>query len=279
MPVETDGRWRIDGILEDLRSAYETDFDLKTCWEEESAGLRAGLAELSTQLGGRYDYRRVLGVGGSGVVLRLGDDVFPGQDAAIKFPRPVIGRARLLADMLAKEIDFLAELKYPGIVRLLYHGRLGIPQQAEEMPFYLMEAIEGTRSDKYVRALVSQIGDSRDEATISRFESHLLAMFRAVLDSIRYLHEHPSGTRVDLDVEPENILVTSNGQPVLIDLGTCKQVRSERDKTIVACTLPMAAPSLARRLRRDPTDKNRAGGEIGRDEILPTWDLWTFGVS
>jgi HD superfamily phosphohydrolase len=277
MEEEIQSRWPIDGILDDLQITYNDDPELKPFWNEESIGLRGALAALSLHLTKRYAYRRVLGVGGSGVVLRLRDDVFPGQDVALKFPRPVLLRAALLSEMLAKEIDFLAELKYPGIVRILYHARLSLG--TDSMPFYLMEAVDGDRSDKYIATLVSQISDVRNEAAISKFESQVLAIFRAVLDSIRYLHEHTSGARVHLDIKPENILVTSAGQPVLIDLGTCKQIRGEKDKTVVACTRPMAAPSLARRLSADPTDKNRAKGEIGRDEILPSWDLWTFAAS
>jgi HD superfamily phosphohydrolase len=271
--------WPIEEILLDLQSAYEEDAELRTFWSEESAGLRTALLALSDHLGKRYTYLRILGIGGSGVVLRLRDDVFPRQDVAVKFPRPVLLRAALLADMLNKEIDFLAELKYPGIVRILYHARLAVSHQSEPMPFYLMEAVDGNRSDKYISTLVGQISDRRSEAAIEKFESKVLEIFRAVLDSIRYLHEHTSGTRVHLDIKPENILITPAGKPVLIDLGTCKQVRNERDKTVVACTRPMAAPSLARRLSNDPTDKNRAKGEIERDEILPTWDLWTFAAS
>jgi serine/threonine protein kinase len=181
--------------------------------------------------------------------------------------------------MLAKEITFLAELRHPGIVQILYHAKCTSPNYPGGMPFYLMEAVDGTRSDRYVRLLVAAVTKDRNERSTAEFEERLVAMLRAVLDAIRYLHAHPSGARVHLDIKPENIIVRSNGQPVVIDLGTCKRVLVEKDKTVVACTLSMAAPSLVRRLRTDPTDKNRAGGELARDEIRPHWDLWAFAAS
>jgi serine/threonine protein kinase len=271
-------RWPIEQVLADLQAYYEADFELRSCWSEESAGLRAAVEAFRERLSERYAYKRVLGAGGSGVVLRLQDDVFPLQDVALKFPRPVTGRTQLLAEMLGKEINFLAELRHPGIVRIQFHGQLSVPSQPP-LPFYLMEAIDGVRSDKFVLNLLPTSEKSRKQFDPAVFETTILEMFRAVLDSIRYLHEHHAGAKVHLDIKPENILVNKSGQPVMIDLGTCKQVNSGVDKTIVACTLPMAPPSLARRLAKDPTDKNRAKGEIDRDQILQTWDLYTFAAS
>jgi len=274
----TKQRWPTDVILSNLQAYYTQDFDLKPCWPEEAPGLEATLTALGERLGDRYSYDRVLGAGGSGVVLRLNDDVFPLRDAALKFPRPVKGRSQLLFEMLTKEINFLAELRHPGIVRILFHGELATGEHTR-VPFYLMEAVDGVRSDKFVQELVETIGRGKSEADSIVFETRCIEMFRAVLDSIEYLHEHRGGAKVHLDIKPENILVTASGQPVLIDLGTCKQVQGTGDKTIVACTLPMAPPSLARRLNKDPTDKNRAGGEIPRNEIVKTWDLYTFAAS
>lgn len=272
-------RWPVDKILDQLQDYYLGDFELRGCWEEERADLADDLLAFQEVLGQRYSYDRVLGAGGSGVVLRLHDDIFPLQDSALKFPRPVKGRSQLLSEMLTKEIDFLGQLRHPGIVRILFHGRVDTPRQSG-IPFYLMEAVDGVRSDKYVRQLASEAGVARPEAeTASPFELRSVEMFRAVLDSIAYLHGHPAGAKVHLDIKPENILVTNAGQPVLIDLGTCKHVHGTSDKTIVACTLSMAPPSLARRLSNDPTDKNRAGGEIPRNEIVQTWDLYTFAAS
>ncbi|MDP9193496.1 MAG: hypothetical protein M3P06_17525 [Acidobacteriota bacterium] len=266
--------------MADIKDAYLSEWALKECWAEEEQGIHAAINALDEGLPEyRYAYVKVLGVGGSGVVLRLKDSVFPEMDNALKFPRPVPGKVSFLSEMLTKEIQFLAELRHPGIIRILYHKVLSHVDIYRNLPFYLMEAIDGTRSDVYVRQLQATALKERTEEAQQRFEDDLLRLFINVLDSVQYLHHHPSGPRVHLDIKPENIVVTSTGQPVMIDLGTCKRVLLDKNSTIVACTLSMAAPSLARLLADDPSDANRAGGEIARDKILLSWDLWAFAVS
>src|SRR5882724_8640119 len=273
-------RWPIDQIVADIRDAYHSEWVLKECWAEEEPGIRAAVTALDEGLPEyRYTYVKVLGVGGSGVVLRLKDTVFPEMDNALKFPRPVPGKVSFLSEMLTKEIQFLAELRHPGIVRILYHRVLTHIDIYHNLPFYLMEAVDGTRSDVFVRQLAVEATKDTSEETQRRFEERLLKLFVSALDSVRYLHHHPSGPRVHLDIKPENIVVTSSGQPVMIDLGTCKRVLLDTNATIVACTLSMAAPSLAKLLAHDPSDENRVGGQIGRDRILVSWDLWAFAVS
>ena len=100
MTAEPMQRWPIETIITDLRAVYEDSFDLKNCWKEEEIGLRDALPGLRDKLDHRYAYALSLGVGGSGVVLRLKDDAFADQDIALKFPRPVTGRADLLRSLL-----------------------------------------------------------------------------------------------------------------------------------------------------------------------------------
>ena len=74
-------------------------------------------------------------------------------------------------------------------------------------------------------------------------------------------------------------MITGSGRPVLIDLGTCKRLCEDDALTIVACTRSNAHPQLIRLLHEDPSDDNRARGEVPRSKIDPTWDLWAFGLT
>lgn len=283
----TAARWPTETIISEIRAAYESQWDLKEFWLDEEPGVRAAIDALGEALPkyseaprtDRYAYVRVLGVGGSGIVLRLRDQVFPKLDNALKFPRPVAGKVSLILEMLKKEIEFLAELRHPGIVRILYHAEITGVAVYGRLPFYLMEAIDGTRSDQFVRNQSITPAKGTGDFAAPDMEMTLTRLFIDVLDAVRYLHRHPSGPRVHLDIKPENIVVTETGQPVLIDLGTCKKIARDSDLTIVACTYSMAAPSLGRKLRQEPSDENRAGGEIPREEILLSWDLWAYAAS
>lgn len=273
-------RWPTQTIIHEIRSAYVDDADLREFWEPEEAGVVAAVHAIGTKLPpDRYRYKGVLGVGGSGIVLRLGDDIFLHLDSALKFPRPVYGKISLVADMLAKEMAFLADLRHPGIVRILYYRQIEAVDVYGALPFYVMEVVDGLRSDKYIREISNRFTYPLSEEDTAKFEAAILKLFRNVADTLRYLHEHPEGKRVHLDLKPENIVVDATGQPIMIDLGTCKRILQDHAETIVACTLSMAAPSLARQLAKDPTDENRAHGPIVRGEITATWDLWSLAVS
>lgn len=273
-------RWPIEPIVAEIETAYLQDADLREFWEPEKAGIAKAISAIGPSLPPeRYRYKSVLGVGGSGIVLRLTDDIFNHLDSALKFPRPVAGKINLVSEMLAKEMAFLAELRHPGIVRILYYKQIEEKDVYNTLPFYLMEVVDGLRSDKYVRKISSGFKYPLTEEATGELEAAILKLFRNVADTLRYLHEHPDGQRVHLDLKPENIVVDATGQPIMIDLGTCKRILQDQSETIVACTLSMAAPSLARQLNKDPTDENRAHGPIIRHDISTFWDLWALGVS
>ncbi len=76
-----------------------------------------------------------------------------------------------------------------------------------------------------------------------------------------------------------NFVVTSDDRVMMIDLGTCKRLVATKDSTTVACTRSFAHPGLMRLLTTDPSDQNRAKGDISRNTIKPEWDLWSFALS
>lgn len=214
----------------------------------------------------RYQPVSVLGVGGSGVVIKLSDALFPKINNALKFPRPIEGKIRLVAQMLEKEMQFLAEIRHPNIVRILYHTIIPSVPGYGRLPVYLMEAVDGTSSDRFMK-----------QGTTS--EKELLAIIRETSGTLDYLHHHPTGGFVHLDIKPDNFVVDANDRPIMIDLGTCKRVSDGDDQTVVACTRSFAHPDLVKLLTKDPSDDNRARGEVKRDEIKVEWDLYSFGLT
>lgn len=259
-------RWKIDQLLEQLKERYSKE-GIGDSWESEHPDLREALAALETRLGGRFYAVKVIGVGGSGIVVRTEDDRFRKVDKALKFPRPVRDKVRLISEMLTKEVDFLSELRHPGIVTITYHEELPGKGNYEFLPFYLMEFVEGMESPDFSRAPETS-------------EQQFIDFLHATAEIVAYLHSRLPMPMAHLDLKPENILVDDRDSPVLIDLGTCKRVGSgDALTTTVACTYSMAHPELVRQLNKDPSDKNRARGNVSRSKIDLRWDLWSFGLS
>lgn len=255
--------WKIPSLLEEVAARYEAE-RLRTYWETERPGVEAALNQLSRRLlPERFQPRQVLGVGGSGIVLRLSDFLFEKHDKALKFPRPVDGKIQLVAEMLRKEIRRLADLRHPGLVTIVDYGEIADVEAYGTLPFYLMDFVDGSSSSAFVR----------NKTTTA---DQLRRLVRSAAETLAYLH----GQRVaHLDIKADNIMVNRDGLPVIIDLGTCKHMQEDEGSTVVACTRSNAHPALVRRLLEDPSDNNRAKGEIPRDEIDPAWDLWAFGLT
>ena len=263
MPNHT--QWPTEPLITQIADQYDAE-DLHTSWQSEQEAVRAAIKAIRNILPeGRYSPAKVLGVGGSGVVLRLLDTKFPEVDKALKFPRPVDGKIALVAEMLKKEIHFLASLRHPGLVSIVDYGTIDDVTTYGSLPFYVMDYVDGAPSRQFLR---SDIG-----------EEDFHRIVRDTAATLLYLHDGKSDHFAHLDLKAENIMVTKDGRPVMIDLGTCKRLRDETDKTIVASTRSNAHPELIRYLLDEPSDDNRAKGDVPRRDIKPTWDLWAFGLT
>ncbi len=140
----------------------------------------------------------IVGQGGMGVVYRgeRADAAFKRQ-VAIKVVRPGAGRAAIV-DRFHLERETLAALDHPNIARLLDGGATGTGD-----PYFVMEFVKGVTIDRYC-------DDHR--LTIEQ----RLALFREVCAAVQYAHDN---LVVHRDIKPDNILVTADGTPKLLDFG------------------------------------------------------------
>ena len=145
----------------------------------------------------RYRVHRLLGRGGLGEVWEATDPAFPRQ-VAIKF---VTGAARYpqAATRFAREAPVLASLRHPGIVTVFDTGF--IPgEYGGQMPYLVMELLTGTT---WEHARVTSV--TRTGARIA--------------DALAHAHAKKIAHR---DVKPANIMILSDGTPVLLDFGIAR---------------------------------------------------------
>src|SRR5688572_20266069 len=173
-------------------------------WDDVAAG-ESGSHDPSGSLEGQrlgpYRILRKLGSGGMGdVYLAERADEEYQQQVAIKmvrsgmFSRQVQGRLRM-------ERQILATLQHPNIARLLDGGRT-----PDGTPYLVMEYIDGEPIDAYC--------DRRRLAPEER-----LALLRTVCSAVHYAHQN---LIVHRDLKPNNILITPQGVPKLLDFGIAK---------------------------------------------------------
>jgi len=153
---------------------------------------------------GPYRVLSLLGRGGMGeVVLAERDDGAYRQLVAIKLLRVGHRIDQELLLRIRQERQLLAMLEHPGIARLLGGGDL-----AGGDPYLVIEYIPGQRITDYCDQLELSI-DAR------------LRLFLCVCEAVQYAHQR---LIVHRDIKPDNVLVTADGIPKLLDFGIAKLI-------------------------------------------------------
>ena len=144
---------------------------------------------------------RELGEGGMGQVLlaERSDGQFE-QRAALKLLKRGMDSDAILRRFL-RERQILADLDHPNIARLLDGGLAD-----DGRPYFVMEYVDGLAITLYADEHRLPIDDR-------------LQLFRTVCLALEYAHRN---LVVHRDLKPSNILVTSDGQPKLLDFGIAK---------------------------------------------------------
>src|SRR5687768_604720 len=187
-------------------------------WDEVAAGesTTASLVEsLEGQLLGRYRLGRKLGSGGMGDVYlaERADDEYQ-QRVAIKVVRGGAFSPQIQS-RLRMERQILANLQHPNIARLLDGGRA-----PDGTPYLVMEYIDGEPIDTYC--------DRRRLGLDAR-----LALVRTICTAVHYAHQN---LIVHRDLKPNNILITPDGVPKLLDFGIAKLLDTRQSLHTLAVT-------------------------------------------
>ncbi len=218
-------RKEIDALLESDRAA--DDFIASP-----PSGLVAdafGSAPDSSPAGrmiGHYRLRECIGSGGMGAVYlaERADQQFQMQ-VAIKLIKRGMDTDSVLR-RFQHERQILASLEHPHIARLLDGGTT-----EDEVPYFVMEYIEGDRIDRYAEAHQLSI-------------SERLELFLQVCGAVSYAHQR---LVVHRDLKPSNVLVTSAGVPKLLDFGIAKIIQPNDSAELLATItmVPLMTPEYA----------------------------------
>ncbi len=205
-----------------------------------------GLPVLPPPQIGPYRLDELIGAGGMGAVYRaLRNDGLFDQRVAIKFIRP-LHRSLPAEAMVDAERRLLARMRHPGIAHILDAGTT-----LNGLPFLVMEYVEGLRLDRHAEAAALDLPAR-------------VALLREVCAAIAHAHQN---LVLHCDLKPDNILVTAEGRPKLIDFGVAR-LQSLADSGLpLAYTRAYASPQ---RLAGEPArvdDDVYAMGVVLRDLV------------
>jgi serine/threonine protein kinase len=172
-------------------------------------------------LGPRYEVTRRLGRGGMGVVFAARDRTL-NREVAVKVLAGS-GPSEVLAERLLAEARILGRLEHPGIVPVHDAGTL-----ADGRVFYVMKLVRG---------------DRLDEVLETRSLSDRLALFIRICDAAAFAHAHGV---VHRDLKPQNIMLGSFGEVVVMDWGVAAVAGGSRDDERSVGTPGYMAPEQER---------------------------------
>ncbi|GAA2493826.1 serine/threonine-protein kinase [Streptomyces longisporus] len=199
---------------------------------------------------GRFELESRLGGGGMGTVWRA-RDLLLHRSVAVKEVRPADpdlaeydpDSARMLRERVLREGRALARVQHPNVVTIhhIVDGGEGT------YPWIVMELVEGgSLADRLARAPMMPAEAAR--------------LGRGVLDALRAAHAAGVQHR---DVKPANVLLRTDGRPVLTDFG----IAAIRDSTALTATGSIIGTA-------DYMAPERVAGSDGG----PAADLWSLAM-
>ncbi len=198
---------------------------------------------------GEYTIRKFLARGGFGEVYIAERTGEYHQQVAIKILRAVGESTETLIERFRRERQALADLQHDSIAALLDGG-----STPEGLHYIVMEFIEGQPITEYCDEMGLSIEDR-------------LKCFQRVCSAVQHAHDR---FYLHRDIKPNNILVTDEGNPKLLDFGIAKIFDPLAD---------LNTPSLTRaEIPATPAYASPEQIKGGRKTLGVTSDVYSLGI-
>ncbi|MCA9244923.1 MAG: protein kinase, partial [Phycisphaerales bacterium] len=205
--------------------------------------------EITKSLIQGYELHEEIHRGGQGVVYRatqistkrrvalkvLLEGPFASQSARLRFER---------------EIELAASLQHPNIVTILDSG------VSAGRYYFAMEFIDGERLHNYLDAVKPDMTDT-------------LKLFARICAAVNFAHQRGV---IHRDIKPSNILVTSDGQPHVLDFGLAKASGMPEPTQTTVAVLSTSGQMLGTLAYMSP---EQAAGDVNVDVRS---DVYSLGV-
>ena len=165
----------------------------------------------------------------------------------------------------------MIKLRHEHIIRVYRLSAVPISGYNLPYPYFVMDFVQG------VRNLRKCIDDALDKAShvddLTGITVWLAKKLLSIAQALTYLHRSET---IHFDVKPANILIDSDGKPVLSDLGFAKRKVQQGEDVIAGFTLFYAHPDL-RTEYQHMSSQNRVRRKLNPTQFNYSWDIYAFG--
>lgn len=173
-----------------------------------------------------YRIERTLGVGGMGVVALAHDERLD-RRVAIKLIKPELFAFPEMRVFFDNEARAMARVSHPNVIHVYAFG------EHNQVPYFVMEYIEGRTVEHWLRARPASAAPDLDEAV------RILDQACLGVEAI-----HASHT-VHRDIKPSNLLLEASGRVRVGDLGVARILESVESANVVVGSALYMAPEAA----------------------------------
>ncbi|WP_372368265.1 protein kinase [Candidatus Uabimicrobium sp. HlEnr_7] len=187
-------------------SEYEISDDGNTWRDFSTTHISVPVRKKSpTQMLGKYRIIKELGRGGMGIVFQVEDTQLQ-RKCAVKILLPEIRESLDAVQRFQREAKAVAQIQHPSIIQI--YDICQTPQH-----FFAMAYVEGVNLQRYI---------------VGKTMQQKLQVFRQICHAIEFAHNK---NIIHRDLKPDNIIVDSNGVPVVLDFGIAKYIGESTDLT------------------------------------------------
>ncbi|MDH5452647.1 MAG: serine/threonine protein kinase [Paracoccaceae bacterium] len=229
--------------------------------EQPDVGFVDELEPGTELMNGQYTITRFLNNGGFGITYLAKDSL--DRDVVIKecFPNAFCRRSRTLVAARSRahqgELRSVVKLfvqEARNLSKLVHTNIVGVHQVFEDndTAYMAIDYIKG-------RDLLQLIEDK----TVTLHPEHIVQIAEKMISAIGFVHDNSVLHR---DISPDNILLTEEGEPILIDFGAAREQASRKSRALTALRVVKDGYS--------PQEFYIAGSEQG-----PWSDLYALGAT
>ncbi|MBI1878257.1 MAG: protein kinase, partial [Chloroflexi bacterium] len=157
-------------------------------------------------IGGRYKIEALLGHGGMSTVYQASDPNLR-RTVAVKLIHPHLSNDPQFVRRFEQEAAAVAQLRHPNIIQVYDFNH------DEGVYYIVLEYVPG----ETLQARLTALNTVHQRLSVTE----TVQIMAPVCDAVAYAHQHGM---IHRDLKPANVMLSPNGQPILMDFGVAKML-------------------------------------------------------